>query len=134
MMNADATRPLLSGFHSALFAFFIAAATALSAASAAANEIALQLSAIPRGMVVVYERGDGTTFSQHYVGISTDGYRIDHYVGDMATGPTRTSVVDAEGNTLSYTQPDGRSRTYSPHACNRAPGTCRVDIVDQKGK
>ena len=100
---------------------------------ASANEIALRLNEIPRGLVVVYEKSDGSIFSVHYVGPTSKGYRKDTYAGDMQSGPTRTSYLDPEGNTLSYTQPSGKSRTYSPHYCNRTLGTCQVSLVDESG-
>ena len=103
------------------------------ASHANANEIALRLNEIPRGLVVVYENSDGSTFSEHYVGPTSNGYRMDQYAGDMKNGPIRTSYLDPEGNTLNYSQPGGKLRIYSPHYCNRTPGICQLTLVDENG-
>ena len=103
------------------------------ASQASANEIALRLNEVPPGLVTVYERNDGSFFSMLYVGQTPNGYQVEWYAGDMQGSAARTAFLDEEGNTLRYTEPSGKSRTYTPHYCNRTLGTCRLNLVDENG-
>ena len=112
---------------------FLLLSVGFAPVQARAQDISIHLAEIPDGLILVYERSNGSLFSKKFVGQTPDGYQVEWYVGDMQGSPTRIAFLDSQGNTLRYTSMSGKSRVYTPHYCNRTLGTCRLELVDQYG-
>lgn len=113
----------MNGIRAGVLAFGLAVA---AVGPLFAQSMASDLGRFPVGTTITWQNSDKLYFTHIVRGKDAKGYRLDFFAGRKATGPLEgTYWVDGKGQFLHFIWADGREVRYSPHACNRTPGTCR---------